>query len=285
MPLEVALYKIPNHRRSRLVCDAMAEGIRKIGDKTWTVATTAYSRAHTKPISVFYGMAAPLNRIFAEAREDGRTAIYVDLGYWGRHEGGRYRGFHKVCINGRHPTAYFQKRQHDYSRAAALGVKIEPWRPGGDHILLAGMSGKSSHVDGFEPNQWEREAIEALRAATSRTIIYRPKPSWKAAVPLAGTTFSPKTQPLEEVLQNCHAVVTHHSNVAVDAIVSGIPAFCQEGVGAPLSKHSLAGIDTPFRPGDDERRQWVADIAWTQFSIAEMATGLPWRHIRDEGLV
>jgi hypothetical protein len=283
MPLEVALYQIPNHRRSRLVCEAMARGIRKCGDKTWTVGSPTYRISDIKPVSIFYGMSPPLAQALKEIPAAGGTAIYVDLGYWGRHEGGRYRGFHKICINGRHPNSYFQKRTHDDSRLRALGVTVQPWRDGGRHILLAGMSGRAAPIDGFAPNEWELGAITEICRHTDRPIVYRPKPSWQDASPLAGTTYSPSAEPLGNALADCHAVVTHHSNVAVDALVVGVPVFCWAGVAAPMGDQRLAAIEIPVCP--EGREAWAADVSFTQWSIAEMGEGLPWRHLKAEGLI
>lgn len=283
MATEVAIYRIPNHRRSRVVCEAMGTGIRKSGDKTVVIDSSGYARNDAKRVAVFYGMRPPLDRLIPEAREDGRKSVYIDLGYWGRHDGGRWRGFHKVSVNGRHPTEYFMRREHDDIRAKALGLKLEPWKKGGRHILVVGMSGRSCAIDGYQPNQWERETIARLKEVTDRPIIYRPKPSWLGAVPLEGASYSPKMQQLAEVLAGCHAVVTHHSNVAVDALVAGIPAFCWEGIATPLSLQDLARIEAPLY--SEARTRWLNAATYCQWSVAEMADGAAWRHLKAEGLV
>lgn len=233
---------------------------------------------------VFYGLEGRLPLIF-QAFATYRTAVYVDLGYWGRRQGGRWAGYHKVCVNARHPSAYYRKPQHDRARINQFrGLLADPWREDGRHILLAGMGDKGALAEGFAPEQWEREAIDQIRAVTERPILYRPKPSWKKARPISGTMYSdPKEKVVEDELANCWAVVTHHSNVAIDGLVAGIPAFCWGGVAAEFSSQRLASIERPLYP--DGRDAWMADIAYTQWSVAEMASGACWRHLRTEGLV
>jgi len=265
----------------------MRAGIERVGD-TVVVRSALQYRAPDEPTAVFYGLAHRLHLALKQHAADlSRRAVYIDLGYWGRRDGGRFLGFHKISVDARHPTAYFQRRSHDSSRIEALGQAMEEWRGPGRHILLAGMGPKAALVEGFPQNGWERDAIAQIRKVSDRPIIFRPKPSDAGAQPVAGTTFDRtfKTGPLAPLLENCHAIVTHHSNVGVEALQAGVPVFTAEGVALPLGLADLSRIETPKQPSDAERMQWLADVAWCQWSVAEMAEGLPWRHLKDEGLV
>jgi hypothetical protein len=280
MSLRVACYVIPAHRRSTLCAQAMRDGILACGDFAEIVLDNQHSGVN-HDVCVFYGFTRPLQRIMADYKAKGRPAIYIDLGYWGRVKND---GHHKIVVNGRHPTEYFQRVRHDNARARKFGLQIEPWRADGRHILIAGMGSKASVIAENLPfESFERDAIRQLKQLTDRPIVYRPKPSCKQAGEIVGTTFSPPEQPLEEVLRDCHAVVTHHSNVAVDAVLEGIPVFCAQGVASVMGLQDLAQIETPARPAG--RESWVNDISYTQWTWTEMARGLPWRHLKDEGLI
>jgi hypothetical protein len=260
--------------------DAMAEGIRHCGDNPIRLFEDQYT-APVAPVCVFYGFSGRNVEMFEDYRKSG-TAVYVDLGYFGRREGGRWSGYHKVVVNSRHPNEYFQRVQHDSKRREAFRIRLKKWS-NGEHILLAGMGDKGAQAVGLGPNEWERGAITRIRKFTSRRIIYRPKPSWKRARPLPGAEYAPSTVSLESVLENCHAVVTRHSNVAVDGLVAGVPAFVWGGVAMPLGLQDLSLIETPLRP--EGREQWLNDICYTQWSVAEMRLGQPWRHLKQEGLI
>lgn len=278
--MKVVIYEQRSHVRSKIICDAMQLGISRCGD--FVVRTYADQfRSAGDEWAVFYGLDGKLKEIFDTYSKLGR-AVYVDLGYWGRTQGGKLAGFHKIVLNGRHPEGY-HRRGYPSDRFAAHNVAIQPWRSGGTHILIAGMSDKAAFYAGFKVEEWERETIAKLQAVTTRPIVYRPKPSWKAARPIDGVQYSEPAVPLELAMKHAWAVVTHHSNVAVDAILAGVPAFCWHGVAREMSSQDIGQIEHPFRP--EGRLEWASDIAYTQWSVVEIAYGLPWAHFKREGLV
>lgn len=283
MAIKVALLQISGHRRSRIICEAMHAGIKIVGDYVRIYPVSAYQKTDQFQVVVFYGLEGRLEHVLKAHPGGNRAAVYIDLGYWGRHAGGRWTGYHKVSVNSRHPTSYFQAFEHPSDRLDKFGVIMQRWRTAGRYILLAGMGDKGAKAEGFRPEQWERQAIADIRKVTDRPILYRPKPSWRDARPIEGTDFSPREIDISYALAHAYAVVTHHSNVGVDALVSGIPVFSWAGVASTLASQNLSEIDSPRHP--EGREQWARDIAYTQFSIAEMARGVPWRHLKNEGLV
>ncbi|OFX02443.1 MAG: hypothetical protein A3E78_10995 [Alphaproteobacteria bacterium RIFCSPHIGHO2_12_FULL_63_12] len=279
------IYEERSRRRSKITCEAMKAGITAVGDRVRYQMESDYG-GPDGDVAVFYGMAGKCGRIFEDYRKAGKPVVYIDLGYWGRRAGGevgRWKGYHKLSVNARHPTAYFQRRQHDARRAEKLGLTIASWRPKGKHILVAGMGAKAANFEGLGVLEWERGAIREIRERTGRPIIFRPKPNCAISKPIPGTVFSAGTQPLADVLADCHAVVTHHSNVACDALLAGVPTFCWQGVAAPLSLNDLRQIEAPNLSGD--RRRWLNDVSYCQYHVGEMTEGVAWRHLKDEGLV
>lgn len=280
--MNVAVYFAPNGTRSKLVADAMFQGIHRHVRTVQKLSSLSYVGRPQHDIALFYGLSEGLSRVLNDYVNAGRTAVYIDLGYWGRRKKTRYDGFHKLSVNGRHPTDYFQNHPHPDDRFRHFDLPIRPWRESGKHIIVAGMSGKGSLAEGFAPEQWERQAVAKLRSFTRRPIIYRPKPNYVSARPIPGTIFQ-RDVPLDEALAGAHAVVCHHSNVAIDAIISGVPAFCVKGAALPMAAEDLCMIENPFMP--EGREQWAADLAYTQYSIEEMMRGMAWAYLRSEGIV
>ena len=231
--------------------------------------------------AVFYGYDGLLPQVMRDYAAVGRAA-YIDLGYWQRLSGGKLAGYHKIVWNGRHPEKYWRKN-YPTDRLDALGVKISDWQPSGRHIVLAGMGDKAAAVYGLAVEAWERAIIQEIRRHTTRPIVYRPKPSWKQARPIVSVDYAAPAVPIENVLTGAHCVVTHHSNVAVDALVAGVPAFTWHGVAREMALQDLTQIEKPIRP--ENRQQWAADVAYLQWTVDEMAAGAPWSHFRAEGLV
>ena len=241
---------------------------------------------------------SPIAGAFRDYVRAGLKAVYIDLGYFKNRRGerggpglGRYGDYHRWSINDRHPTAHFQRVKHPPDRAEALGIKLAKKMRQGENIILCGMSPKASVFD--DVIGWEEAAIVKIRKVTTRPIVYRPKPQRASGPrarpqlpPLPGTIYSdPTRRSLENELENAWAVVSHHSNAGLDALVAGVPCFQVEGVASVLTSGSLSDIEAPRLPTLEERQQLVNDVCYTQFNGGEAAAGIAWRHFRDEGLL
>ena len=278
----VGIYQVANHTRSRVVCEAAEAGFRAAGYGVTRLLESRYS-GPVFDLALFYGLVGNTPKLFREYPKDRKPVLYTDLGYFSRKEGGRWSGYHKVCLNNRHPTAYYRKVKHPPDRFNKLKTAVLPWRKGGRNVVVCGTSDKGAVAEGFLPGQWEAETIREIAKHTDRPIVYRPKPSWAERFAIPGAEYRHTPGPLYEELKHAHAVVCHHSNAAVEAIVHGVPAFCWHGVAKEMSLQDLAKIETPHHPED--REQWCWELAYTQWSVAELATAEPWRHMKSEGLI
>lgn len=280
---KVIIWKIPNHMRSEAVCDAMEAGIKRVGGDKVEVRSSLSYRWPEGDVGFFYGLADKLTRALHEYPTHGRVAINADLGYWGRKDGGRFVGYHKLSVNGRHVTEYFQKRPKPRDRLDQWVGQLRPWRRSGSHILVAGMGPKGSQYEGYAPQGWERRVIEIMRKHTDRPIHYRPKPNFLGAQPIQGAKTVDRMAPLEQQLRGAHALVAHHSNAAIEALQYGVPVFVLEGPALLMGKSRFTEIEEPVYP--DGREQWFRDLAYTQWSVAEMASGDAWKYFKEDGLV
>jgi hypothetical protein len=80
-----------------------------------------------------------------------------------------------------------------------------------------------------------------------------------------------ESRPLADDLENCWCVVTHSSTSAVEAAVAGIPVICTPWCPAwSIATDALERIEAPPMP---ERRDWLATLAWSQWTMEELASG------------
>jgi len=127
------------------------------------------------------------------------------------------------------------------------------------------------------------EALKRVGKYTNRPLIYRPKPSWKEAVSLSGARFSRPPELLAHLLPDAWALVTFGSNAAVEALTAGVPVIVTgDGIARPLARTQEENIDDLFIPSDAVRRQWLADMAYCQFNVQEMESGLAWKILREQ---
>lgn len=281
----LAVY-LHNNGRSRKLHPVICQGIDSAGDRFEELQADKYfgpqSLKHHETV-VFYGYECNTPRIMKDAVAAGKTVVFVDLGYWGRRDGGRYRGYHKVAINSRHPTAYIESLYgFTAPRERRLMPKLIPWRAPGKHILLCGMSERAANAVGLDANEWELKTIERIRKVTDRPIVYRAKPSWRGASPLPHTKFDPHPT-IGPALENCHIVVGRHSNACCEALILGVPAYCEDGAAYPLSIHDISQIESPIRP--ENRAEWLNALSWCQFSVAEIRSGFMWRTLKRQKLI
>jgi hypothetical protein len=266
-------------RRSKLIAEAMRDGFKRHGIPCTTATGLAVIEAD---ICVAYGWVH--EQIFNRYRKAGGHYLYVDLGYWHRKPGGKqFAGYHKVSLDGWCPLQTML-RNCPADRFNVLNVPVKSMGTSGRHVVVAGMSAKSASDHGLGAESWERRAIATIKSASPRfasNIIYRPKPSWKKSRRIEGAGICDINKPIDDVLEGAHMLVTHHSNAAIDALVNGVPIYCEKGVGSVLSTARLEDVETPRIPTDSERMALLHDIAYTQFTPMEMRDGVVWDQYRE----
>ena len=178
-----------------------------------------------------------------------------------------------------------------------LETKSKPWRENGEHILLCTqpIDNWSMSRTKTDPYKWVDEVVEKLKPHTNRKIKLRPHPNHaiKCAQDMAkkhpqievtsvtkggGPTADYRFTFLEE-LQNCWAMVTHNSTAAVDAATYGIPAFLTSDLclAWDVGNADFSKIETPATP---DRTQWLNDLAYANWTIDEVKSGMVWKRFR-----
>jgi hypothetical protein len=143
-------------------------------------------------------------------------------------------------------------------------IQIKPWTKKGDYILVLPPS---EHVNlWYDFTNWEKDTINKLKQYTQREIRIRNKDS---------------KIPFMEELKNSWAVVTSQSTGAVDAIINGIPSFCDEvSMAKPVSYTDLSLIETPFYPNN--REEWLDSLLSNQYLMSEIENGFAWNRLKNK---
>lgn len=208
--------------------------------------------------AAFYGVSKFTLPIWRACQEQEREFYYLDNGYF---RPGHFEGFYRVTRNAAQIAG---EGRGDPARWRALGLDFAPWRQGGRHVLVIGQSRTYFEMRGQRPGDWLWETLAQISRATDRPIIVRPKPR----------ATSPK-RPLADDLRDAWCVVCHTSNVAVEAVLAGIPAFVTGACAArPMAETDLSKIETPRRP--DGREQWAGVLAANQWTLDEIRSGKCW---------
>lgn len=186
-------------------------------------------------------------------RAAGEPYLFIDRAYFG---GGHKSGRMRITLG-----AYQQHWIASKPVARDWGVELQPWREGGDFVLVVPPSPEVERLFGV---YWERDWMPKIRVATTRDIVISPKSDRDVA-------------PLAERLKGCHSVVTWSSNVAVEAICAGVGAVvAHESAATPVAHPLTLGspaqwIDLPRHA--KRRDAWFRSLCWGQFTVDEVASG------------
>jgi len=166
------------------------------------------------------------------------------------------------------------------------GRLMEPWRMGGgDYALLIGQveddAAVASLPEGF--HAWASAAAAAL-IALGHKVVYRPHPfgdrhfSPEGAAP-SWATRAPDLRPWGSLVADlaCAALcVTFNSTAGVEAVLAGVPTVTRDAgaMAWPVATHDLT--EPLARP---DREAWAHALAWTQWTLDEIARGDAWESL------
>lgn len=203
-------------------------------------------------------------------------------------------GYYRVGVNG------FLQDDADFNNAGSepnrwarmsveLGLTLKPYRQDGRHVLIVGQNPGDASLRGADIFAWMHQTAVAARSLTDRPIIVRPHPVTPQTMmrefqerfsALPGIVIDyPPIRPVRSVLEDCWVLLAYSSSATIDALVEGIPCITSSpaNMAWPVSDHALERIEQPTL---FPREQWLADLAYAQWSPDEMADGTAWRHLR-----
>jgi hypothetical protein len=230
------------------------------------------------------GRMLPNLQVWNHYRQQNKPVIVTEVG-------GIDRGVTwKVGINGINRDAYFGDGNSTNDRALKLGLSTKKWRTDGKYILICGQHNKSLQWQGMPSmSNWFLQTYDEIRKHTDRPIIFRPHPRCRLEHIERGLKHVYRQNPqhvtgtyddFDMGFNDVWATISYSSNPGIHSIIEGVPAF--------VSTHSLAydaGNDIDFlydieQPLTPDRAQWLNDYAWTEFTVEEIAEGLPIQRLR-----
>ena len=140
-------------------------------------------------------------------------------------------------------------------------------------ILIVTPSDKPCQFYNVEKDVWLAETIATIKQFTDRPIIVREKG-------LRPDRIKDNTVAAQCYRERIHSVVTYQSMAALEAMHYGIPAFtmapsCVDSV----ANRNLADIENPKYPTDAEFKNLLHYLAYCQYTLEEMSTGVAFRLI------
>lgn len=209
---------------------------------------------------MMYGAGDPVrnhNRL-AQLARGGRVFMW-DIGYFDRESSLR------LAVD--HPHV---KEEHLY-QAPASGREWEfTLRQDADSqgpILLIGLGKKSLPHLGLHQLEWELRALRDIKAQhPGSEVAWRPK--GPLAIPLMALPMRHGCS-IEQALSGCSMVWCRHSNVAIDALIAGVPVHCEDGAAmALLNRHP--------DPSPEQRSDFLQRLGWFNWRPNEARQAWRW---------
>lgn len=162
------------------------------------------------------------------------------------------------------------------------GVRLEPWRRDGRHVLVCAQRGvKDEDPEITHDSRWPDDVMKRIRALTDRPVLWRPHPgapqrqSGVPGRPWPGLGILDAREPLADAMRGAWCMVVYSSTAATEAIVAGIPVLYD---GPSIMCQELAGrLDDIDAPPTPDREPVLERLAWAQWTSAELQEAATWR--------
>lgn len=231
-----------------------------------------------KDIGVFFGVSDTTKEVFDRQRDNNLPWIYIDNGYFkpriSQYEAGDKKPFYRATYNALQMNKIIDTTEERWER---LGLELNEPKPRGDEILFCPphdlfcrlVLGIDNHL------QYRDRCMALLQQYTDRPINVRVKPRWAEEEP----------PPLVEDFAKAHIVVTVLSNVAVEAILYGLPVLLLDDRSAahPLTTQ-VENIETPYLWTYPMAYDWACNLANHQWTLEEMRKGICWKYLKENYL-
>jgi hypothetical protein len=257
-------------------------------------------------------------QVYDRLKKAGKRLAVIDTGFVGDQYAVELRGrkfdpdkpatfpafddviYYQVGFDGIKGTASYHNKNSPPDRWEALNVPILPWRESGEHVVILGQARRGQSSQHTDILRWYGRAARTVRKFSDRKLLFRSHPristlrTNKARIarekakimaeigPIKNFSFSRNTH-LPDDLKDCWAAVAFSTTAAVSAVLAGIPVFAydQACMAWPVSAGPLDRVERPDTPA---REQWAYNMAYAQWTCAEMTSGACWKHLRPHAL-
>jgi hypothetical protein len=193
----------------------------------------------------------------------------------------------RVSLNHVNSLGFFGNLENlDQDRPKKLGISLRaPQLQRRPEILIAAQHQQSLQWQGQPPmSEWVVNTVNEIRKYSDRKIKLRPHPRSRFSLvhreieietpqKIAGSYDN------YDINYNYHCVINHNSGPAVQAAINGIPVVCDPSSLAGDLSEKLENIESPVLPDRDE---WFLKLAHTEWTVEEIAQGIPLQRLLPE---
>lgn len=206
-------------------------------------------------------------------RVRGADTIVYDLGYMHRSSSDDFTGYYQVGLN---RIGWVPSFECPSDRFDNLGIEVKATTDSGsDKVLICAQKFKDAQHNLDEAQM--RSLMKRLCREYSEKgyhVIFRSHP--KSPFEIDGVESSSLS--MQEELERVRLLVTYNSTSGVEAILAGVPAVCLDPNAhwyEVSSKETGGSRDELTMPSEEEVRAYLHRLAYSQWTIDEIAEGYP----------
>lgn len=206
--------------------------------------------------------------------------------------------YFRVGVNGfLNSVGTFHHGKHTSDRFNKLGLTWSGWKHNleGAIVIMLQLPGDAS-LRNINLYEWALWCVTELRKYTDTRIIIRTHPAHNIKDTDAFHKFTStimlsslgdiqfsngKTTKLSDDLANAYCTITYSSGSAIDSILAGIPSIATDpgNFAWELSSNYIEDVIDVKCAADVDVMQWLYNLAYSQWTLAEMKSGEVWRHL------
>lgn len=208
-------------------------------------------------------------------RQRGHEVLVIERGYIGD----RFR-WTSLGWNGLNGRATFRPKDDATRFYEHFTGLMRPWKEGGgEYVLLIGQVPGDASLGGMNLGRWYQDTANAAGRAYDLPVRFRPHPmAVKRGIREQVRGCAVSKRELAADLAEAAAVISFNSNTTVESVLAGVPTVA-------LDKGSMAyemcgrQIGAIWKP---DRSQWATRLAWCQWSMDEIKSGVAWETVRPQ---
>lgn len=190
----------------------------------------------------------------------------------------------RVSLNNINRQGEFGIGELDSTRPSKLGVSLQTQQAKGDAILIACQRQDSLQWAG-QTSSWLNCTIDNIRQHSLRPIVVRPHPRFPMKINVDGDGISiehPNQIPgtyddFDLSYQKYRCIVNHNSGPSVQAAINGVDIICDS---SSLAWPVSIGFDQIENPPIKDKSEWFLNLCHTEYTIDEIALGLPLKRLQ-----
>jgi hypothetical protein len=251
----------PHYRREAFESGARAAGLTLV---------TALHDPKPGDVLVIWNRYGSYDAMARACEKGGGKVIVVENGYFGRDaDGNKPYAMHRSLLHG-----FGAWPDGEEDRWSPLGIPLAPWRSDGREVLVLAQRGIGIPPVSSTPDDAQRIA-STIRARTGLPVRVRKHPGDR----------EPEV-PLAEDLRDALCAVCHTSAAGLHAMIMGVPVITtgHAWIGRPAANYigpgeleNWSNLRQLLFRDDAARIATLRRVAWAQWTVAEIASGRPFR--------